>query len=659
MLSLALGVAGGLLAYPGRQLGPELQRNGGFEQQREGWTARYYEVDTTISHSGRASLRITDADKIPRAQSASQLLSGAPGPRSYRLTAWLKTQDLGANGRGGVRIGVRAKEGPGEKYCSQGCEFTKVYSGTHDWFQVEIKNILLPDTSNGILIISDAYGEPSGSYWLDDVVLREELPPPVEAQLLIPNYRGILWSDVPDVALFRVKANARGAVTAIVVADDGQGRKFPVQPGEARLDLRPFPGRSFTVTFQLDGKDAYPPFRLVRRPASERQQMTATFSPDGRFLVRGKPTFLLGVYDSGLGYTNSESRWESIFAEGRRLFQLPGLNGYINFWFGGARLSALQSMMNALSRHGVLYWQTANCFGGARYGNGKGFPGTGPDPSYATTLGRHPGLGGWYLADECRPGLAADVQADHLLLQERDPDGVNLGAFNSTALEPWLAATDVVGVDSYPMYGAEPAGGYPFGKVYDGAAAVRAAGGPYRPFWQVIQFFQFTSRGRWPTREELRSMSYAAIVGGANGLFYWSLGTNALAYSCKSSSEWCPLRVESFENLKAVFAELSRLPALAAEELPARLAEVSDPAVKIRVKRGQPGTRFVVLAYNRSAAGRTVSIRLADDQGTAASGTPDGKTIRVYAEGRTVKADGTGTFTDSFRPWGAHVYEVP
>jgi hypothetical protein len=381
MLSLALALAGGLLAYPERELGPELQRNGGFEQQLEGWTARHYELDTTTSHSGRASLRITEANKIPRAQSASQLLPGAPGPRSYRLTAWLKTRDLGANGKGGVRIGVRAKEGPGEKYCSRGCEFTEAYSGTHDWFKVELEGILFPDPSNGIQIVSDAYGEPSGSYWLDDVVLREELPPPVEAELLMPNYRGILWSDVPDVALFRVKANARGAITATVVADDGRSQKLPIQPGEARLDLRPLPGRSFTITFQLDGKDAFPPFRLVRRPARERQQMTATFSSDGRFLVRGKPTFLLGVYDSGLGYTNSESGWESSFAKGRRLFELPGLKGYINFWFGSTPLSALRAMMNVLSRHGVLYWQTANCFGHARYGNGKGFPGTGADPS--------------------------------------------------------------------------------------------------------------------------------------------------------------------------------------------------------------------------------------------------------------------------------------
>jgi len=49
-----------------------------------------------------------------------------------------------------------------------------------------------------------------------------------------------------------------------------------------------------------------------------------------------------------------------------------------------------------------------------------------------------------------------------------------------------------------------------------------------RPFNTVLQFFQFTSQGRWPTRQELRNHAYMAIVEGARGLWWWSLGDNAL-----------------------------------------------------------------------------------------------------------------------------------
>src|SRR5205814_8842898 len=89
-----------------------------------------------------------------------------------------------------------------------------------------------------------------------------------------------------------------------------------------------------------------------------------------------------------------------------------------------------------------------------------------------------------------------------------------------------------------------------------------------RPFVTVLQFFKFTSNGRWPSEAELRSMSYGAIVGGANGLFYWSLGAGALAYICdgsdaahspSGSASWCQARIDNFTILKGVLVELKAL----------------------------------------------------------------------------------------------------
>ncbi len=114
-------------------------------------------------------------------------------------------RDLGANGKGkGVRIGLKAKEGAGEKYCSRGCSYSKIYSGTSDWFKVELEGVYLRDPSLGVVVVSDAYREPSGTYWLDDVVVQEEEPLPLDVVLRVPNYRGILWSDQPQVAVFDV-----------------------------------------------------------------------------------------------------------------------------------------------------------------------------------------------------------------------------------------------------------------------------------------------------------------------------------------------------------------------------------------------------------------------------------------------------------------------
>lgn len=650
MLLLTLLLSGGLLSYPERTLGPELQRNGGFENGLEDWSARDYKIDMAVFRSGRAALRLTGADSLPYAQSAVQSLPGKSVPAYYRVSAWIKTQDLGSNGKGkGVRLGLKAKEARGQARCERGCGYSRVLSGTRDWFHLEVGGIYITDSSDGLTIGLDAYGDPSGTYWIDDVVVQEEVSPPLSVVLRVPNYRGILWSDQPLAAEFDVGQSQKGAITAVVSQAGNVQQTHRVEAGRVRIDLaEAFGARTsgaVEVAFQLDGRSAFPPFRLVRRSAAERDGMSATFSPDGRFLVRGRPTFFLGVYDSGLGYTESEAGWEAGFAEKRRLFELKGLNAYINYWFGNTPTAALQAMMAVLSNRKIQYWQTANCFGDARYGSGTGFLSTGADPSYAAKLGKHAGLGGFYLADECRASLADEVMADHLLLQERQDGGVNLGIFNKTALAPWVPSADAIGVDLYPMYGSEKAGGYPFGVVYDGAVAVRQVVGERRPFVQVIQFYKSTARGRWPTREELRSMSYAAVVGGANGLFYWSLGTNALAYVCRG---WCPEKVDYFERLRSVIAELSELKALANEDLPNFKVAVSDNAIKVRVKKGSSPNQYHVVAYNHSPRARSTTFSLGSEARTVSVDGGAGRRVAVVNR----------RFDDSFGPWAAHVYDV-
>jgi hypothetical protein len=126
-------------------------------------------------------------------------------------------------------------------------------------------------------------------------------------------------------------------------------------------------------------------------------------------------------------------------------------------------------------------------------------------------------------------------------------------------------------------------------------------------------------------------MSYAAIVGGADGLFYWSLGTNALAHVCRG---WCDEKLEYFQRLKAVFAELSGLTALANEDLPASTVVVSDPSIKVRVKKGNGAIRFHVLAYNHSPQSRTATFEVPSVAGASAS----------------LRAD--------FGPWGVNVLDV-
>jgi hypothetical protein len=260
------------------------------------------------------------------------------------------------------------------------------------------------------------------------------------------------------------------------------------------------------------------------------------------------------------------------------------------------------------------------------------------------------------VADECRSDLAQDVFAHRSRTLEADPDGVTLGAlFGNASLPLWRDTLDLVATDPYALYGAEPAEGYPMGKVADWTRLTRAAVQNSRPVMTVLQFFKFTSQGRWPTQEELRNMSYMAIAEGANGLLYWSLGTGALAYVCDGSTpetspsgsgSWCAFKVDLFSRLKAVVAEIKGLEAaLAGVDRPELLAANNNPAVQTRVKFVN-GTGYLITSNTTDSL---VTASFTWSQGV--------RKVDVYGEARTVPAAGA-SFSDEFGPSQAHVYLI-
>ena len=70
----------------------------------------------------------------------------------------------------------------------------------------------------------------------------------------------------------------------------------------------------------------------------------------GRLLVHGVPRFILGVYDSGFGFSPDRGEWErKIFAKGgeRQLDGLP-INLYLNYHLGRANIQSVHALMDVL-----------------------------------------------------------------------------------------------------------------------------------------------------------------------------------------------------------------------------------------------------------------------------------------------------------------------
>jgi hypothetical protein len=337
------------------------------------------------------------------------------------------------------------------------------------------------------------------------------------------------------------------------------------------------------------------------------------------------------------------------------LFELP-INFYLNYWYGAMSNSAMLPLLDVLRSHGISALTNANCFESQPAEQmGRTWFLNGPVSERAARAAS-PAFGGFYAADECSPSLVSNVFGHYQLMKTVDPGGIVLGIQSGAGgIALWRDALDVVGPDSYPMYGAEPAQGYPFYRVADDAKATSDALLGSRPFVSVIQFFQFTSLGRWPTQAELRSMSYAAIVGGANGLFYWSLGANALAYICngsdayhspRGSDSWCQARLDNQANLKHVLVELKALsPVLTMPDRPDLLAGNSNSTVRTRVK--YDGATAYLIAYNASNSQQSATIRLAVEP----------KSVSILQGGTSLVLQRSG-FTDSFGPYQARVYKI-
>jgi hypothetical protein len=645
-------VAGGLTKLPEVRLGPDLLKNGGFETLEGGVPANWstgggWGVDQLEKREGAFSYRRTTG--APSANQSLRLKKGV-----YKLSAWIKTEGLGS-ANAGVRLQVDYRPAINDWVK------TEIISGTRDWTLFELRNVVVSDERT-VTVRLENYGNPAGTAWFDSVKLEEQLPDPLNVYLLYPNYRGMLFDDKPqtmkfdltvtppvgDLARYRVSGTLKDEATGQAIETD----TFPAAANfVANLDGSGMqPGRGYLATFSLvDGSTGaavytYPAYRVSKVPAAVRQSMNIAFDEKNRVLINGQPRFVLGIYDSGGSYSTSDAYYEEALWSPTGSRRLDGIkfNFYLNYWYGQSTAESMKALMSNLQKRGVMYLQTGNCFNTGAAGS-QFFINS--SDGYVQDIGSHEGSAGYYTADECVSTLMPGVFDQYQRLKRLDPDSMTFAAlFGHPDIVLWRDAADILSSDPYPMFGAEPAGGYYHKTVADWTARTREAVKDARPIMTVLQFFKFTSQGRWPTRTDLRNHAGMAIVEGARGLWWWAIGNGngALAAMC---SGWCDEKTAHMADLKAVVNEIADLePALLADDAEGALTGNSNPSA-IRTKVKVVNGRGYVFAYNATNATAQVTFGWHTAPGT----------VTVNGEGRTLATAGN-SFTDTFGPFQAHVY---
>lgn len=616
--ALAHGV-GGPTSLPDRDaVGATVLANGGFESRGVGADAGPEEWKLgggpgvwaldQAAHDGTAALRLSGIVPGQPTPSAEQTVTLAPG--FYTLEGWVRTQGLGAGReRSGVRLCLDGRPRLPWWKCAD------LVRGTSGWRRHRLP--LIPVNRPGAYRVSlQAYGRPDGAAWFDDVALLPVGRPPLDSFLLYPNFRGMLFDDRAQVVRLaitvdeRARAGARHARLRVRLLDqNGSSRASQEHPGAtgrrvAEVDAASLAHGTYTLRAELVDGDGEvlaraADYRVVKAPARARQRFTVWYDERNVTHLEGRPAFVLGLYNTS-GYSESPAAYARGHAGwGNARFAEAPINMLINYWLGAAPVTALGAYMDDLHGRGIYYLQTVNFY----YAD---------DPQYAKipypaardgedalnrwvarTLSVHRGLAGFYTADERPADAVPRVFKQYRALAEAAPGTVTYAVLGNGWQEQaplWRDAADVLGLDPYPITKAR--GQNDLAMVGEWTRLGQEAIQGSRPLWMVLQFFPLTAAGGWPTYEELRAMSWMAIVEGAQGLFYWSAGAKGLAW-VKDPAE----RERHWHDLVRVTREIKMLePILIAPTVRVATAQPSR-AVRAVGKRADDGTRYL-FAYN-------------------------------------------------------------
>lgn len=657
---------GGLVAlYEWPEDVVNLVRNPSFEEvdasgRAVGWQVGeplHFGVSGQVARTGARSAHLRDSHLARYYPLMTQALPLAPG--WYNLRGWVRTHAAGMNGAGaGGRIGI---------FWGKGAVTGPVLRGTTDWTPVE-RSFLVPPGQSPVLRL-EAYQKPDGSVFFDDLEVRRQVPPVVEGFLRFPNYRGVLFEDRPRPIRMSVTVRPEEArlrlsdlLIRLSVVRDGDATPvasvetpppnptFPMtvdagalRPGSYLLRLQALRRDTESLVFE------YPPHRIVKLPASFRKALGVVVDDDHVLVLGGRRRFVLGIYDT-TGYSASPQSYASRLAE---LAEAP-LDVYVNYWMGAAPVPALEALLAALRHHGMWYLHTVNSW----YRDHPHWPGRTPcggaaasalgparfTACMARALAGQPGLAGWYTADEAPADQVPRVFQQARLLQAHAPGGVTFIAQDRPPeLDRWRDAADVIGVDPYPIFNVPEGATSPLERVAEWVEQAQASVEGSRPVWAVIQFFPFGAKGHWPTYDELRTMSYMAIVAGAKGLLYWSYGAKGLAWVRDPAQ-----RSELWRRLVKLTKEIRSLePALLGPDAPEILAGVS-PAGPIRVLAKRVGDVRYLIAVNHTPREVEAVLRLAEPAAA----------VEVIGEGRTVEVRSLASMGDRFGPYATHVYRI-
>ena len=365
-----------------------------------------------------------------------------------------------------------------------------------------------------------------------------------------------------------------------------------------KLDVARFAAGTHPVTFILrtkaDGRDLGRATCSFTRAAVPRR---VAFDCFGRTLVDGKPFFPLGMYARDVTpktlalYTNG-TPYNCIMP-----YHMPS-----------------KEMLNACRDAGLMVVCSVKDFVHGVHPGGGPFSSREASFAHIARMVRaakgHPATLAWYTNDESPPRQVDALRDLKRMIHELDPDHPVWHVTDTTwKVRPFLGSYDVIGQDPYPVGRAGEKAA--IGRAAASAQATRRAMYDTVPMWHVPQAFNWawdthrprSELHRYPTAEELASMTWQPIAAGANGLVYYAFHRICMATKGPERDECLRLAAAAAAEVKA------KMPILLSEPGPSVLS--APEGMVCRTWRTADG-KVTILAANTTRKDVAGAVALAD-----------------------------------------------
>ena len=499
----------------------EMVENPSFEAGKKGWerAKTVFSVERGEGFNGTYGLvyrnRSKDAYCFP-----FQELNLKLGER-YLVTGKIRTKDIQGSDIG-AGICVEWNNAGGGW---MGGAYSKGLKGTSDgWIKVAFTADVPTSVKIAQTLVSPFVRRGmTGEAWFDDISVTP-LRHDILDDFVCSAYRNCAESgDVTFVVTLNLENPALYSGEFSFMGVSGKKKLCPdflkADHARVRIAVEDFPVGDSAVEFTLSDangtKVASDTCRFKRiPPGSDRRRVR--FDACGRTLVDGKPFFPFGI------------SIDRITEERLAHLKEASLNCVC---FSEYRM-ATHAELDLCAAHGFMVRDNLTGFysGIGRAESAKYQTMEAADAALAAHVNEfksHPTILAWEINDELGPYLADVLKNRRAFLERLDADHPTCSAICQVEdMRRYMGSLEVVGSDPYPIGSVAR---HPISLPTEWTRMTREGTFGIRPMWQIPQIFDWgvhrrdvTPEMRAPTFEEMRSMAWQCIAGGANGLSFYS-----------------------------------------------------------------------------------------------------------------------------------------